>query len=149
MYTRHWRQNLHRPSNLRHFTQPLIIFQISTKSIHGRTITMSTFCLGSNGSCWGKLCCLRTSNLPKKFESVRTDDEQWGFQRFNWMVYGLIQKAKHNSDFHEKIMSDSGIFPVEAAPRDVIWGVGVGKEKVGFAIMEARWHLENTITDQT
>eukprot|EP01067_Filipodium_phascolosomae_P005615 Filipodium_phascolosomae@DN36_c0_g1_i2.p1 len=97
---------------------------------------------------------IRKCKDPKRIKSIGRqvtpyDDEQWGFQRFNWMVYGLIQKAKHNSDFHEKIMSDSGIFPVEAAPRDVIWGVGVGKEKVGFAIMEARWHLENTITDQT
>eukprot|EP01067_Filipodium_phascolosomae_P007253 Filipodium_phascolosomae@DN5753_c0_g1_i1.p1 len=107
---------------------------------------------------------MRTTD-PKTIKSIGRsvtpyDDAQWSAQRYNWMVYGLIQKAKHNASFGEKIMSKAGLFPVEAAPGDTIWGVGAGKDKaaqidnwrgtnlLGFAIMEARWHLENGTTDQ-
>eukprot|EP01066_Platyproteum_vivax_P006471 Platyproteum_vivax@DN2266_c0_g1_i2.p1 len=36
------------------------------------------------------------------------DDQEWKKHRFNWMVFGLLQKARSNKDFQELLLADNG-----------------------------------------
>jgi ribA/ribD-fused uncharacterized protein len=78
------------------------------------------------------------------------DQDVWVKQRYDIVVRGSI--AKFGGRLREFLLSTGDKVLVEAAPRDVIWGIGLGKDNpraqdpntwrgqnlLGFALMDAR-----------
>lgn len=57
------------------------------------------------------------------------NEEIWTQNREQIMRDGLLLKFSQNTELKELLISTGDKIIVEAAPRDRIWGVGVGKEK--------------------
>ena len=88
------------------------------------------------------------------------DDEKWGRARFDAVVKGNIAKFGQHEDLRRFLLSTGERVIVEAAPRDTIWGIGMGasnpnardpkkwrgRNLLGFALMEARARLVSLLT---
>ncbi|MEJ3658376.1 NADAR family protein [Actinomycetes bacterium KLBMP 9759] len=84
------------------------------------------------------------------------DQELWEQERYGIVVRGNI--GKFGGRLRPFLMSTGDTVLVEAAPRDVIWGIGLGKENpkalnpntwrgqnlLGFALMDARAALRGS-----
>jgi ribA/ribD-fused uncharacterized protein len=80
------------------------------------------------------------------------DDAVWNNNRFDIVTQGSIHKFNQNQAFGKYLLGTGGKVLVEAAPRDTIWGIGLGQDNerarnvktwrglnlLGFALMEAR-----------
>jgi len=80
------------------------------------------------------------------------DDEKWEAARFDVVVEGNIAKFSQNEQLKAFLLGTRDAVIVEAAPRDTIWGIGLGAENpraknprewrgrnlLGFALMKAR-----------
>lgn len=80
------------------------------------------------------------------------DSAIWDRERFAVVVRGSIEKFRQNPALHDVLLGTGDRVLVEAAPRDVIWGIGLsrdnpkaldprtwrGQNLLGFALMEAR-----------
>jgi hypothetical protein len=88
--------------------------------------------------------------------SVRNfDAAKWDAARFERVVVGNVHKFGSDLALRAFLRSTDGQVLVEAAPRDVIWGIGLGKDNpkamdprqwrgrnlLGFALMQARTRL--------
>ena len=83
------------------------------------------------------------------------DDAAWSAHRFDLVVRGNVHKFASREDFRSYLLGTGARVLVEAAPRDRIWGIGLGAERaanthpsgwrgqnlLGFALMEARDRL--------
>ena len=90
----------------------------------------------------------------RDFDAVR-----WDAERFERVVRGNVAKFGQDAALRAFLLSTKGEILVEAAPRDVVWGIGLGaaNEKakdprtwrgqnlLGFALTKARAALEGGI----
>ncbi len=86
------------------------------------------------------------------------DDAAWARARFDAVVRGNFAKFGAHEDLQRLLVSTGERVLVEAAPRDVVWGIGLGannpaardpskwrgKNLLGFALMETRAKLRAT-----
>lgn len=82
-------------------------------------------------------------------------DEAWTAHRSAFVVAGNVAKFDQNPDLARVLLATGDAVLVEAAPRDRIWGIGMGASNpdardprkwrgqnlLGFALMEARSRL--------
>lgn len=80
------------------------------------------------------------------------DEARWSAARFERVVQGNVAKFGQDPALGAYLRSTAGQVLVEAAPRDVVWGIGLGAENpkakdprtwrgqnlLGFALMKAR-----------
>jgi ribA/ribD-fused uncharacterized protein len=80
------------------------------------------------------------------------DDGRWSAARFDLVVAGNIAKFGQNEPLREHLLGSHDAILVEAAPRDTIWGIGLGRENravhdplrwrgrnlLGFALVKVR-----------
>jgi hypothetical protein len=80
------------------------------------------------------------------------DDARWGARRVEAVTVGSIAKFSSSPELKAFLLATGDAVLVEAAPRDRIWGVGLGRESpliseprrwrgrnlLGFALMRAR-----------
>jgi len=80
------------------------------------------------------------------------DDGQWNAARFDLVVAGNIAKFSQSQPLREHLLGSDDAILVEAAPRDKIWGIGLGRENpavhdplrwrgrnlLGFALVKVR-----------
>lgn len=85
------------------------------------------------------------------------DDAKWDRARFDAVVRGNVAKFGQHDDLRKFLLSTGDRVLVEAAPRDTIWGIGMGasnpvakdpskwrgRNLLGFALMEARAKLRD------
>jgi ribA/ribD-fused uncharacterized protein len=91
--------------------------------------------------------------IKKLGRAVRDfDAERWDAVRFDRVVRGNIAKFGADPALKAFLLSTAGTVLVEAAPRDVVWGIGLGasspkaldphqwrgRNLLGFALMAAR-----------
>ncbi len=83
------------------------------------------------------------------------DADVWSAKCFEIVVNGNVQKFRQNSAMQEFLLSTGNAILVEAAPRDQIWGIGLGEHNerardpaqwrgqnlLGFALVEVRARL--------
>ena len=76
----------------------------------------------------------------------------WTLNRKDIMYKGLLEKFRQNKALKEQLLATNDAILVEAAPRDVIWGIGLGKDNpksqdpstwrgknlLGYTLMEVR-----------
>ena len=79
-------------------------------------------------------------------------DSVWARRRFDSVVSGNVAKFDSSDELREFLLSTGQRILVEAAPRDTVWGIGLGRDNpkaqdpsrwrglnlLGFALMEAR-----------
>ena len=84
-------------------------------------------------------------------------DAQWASARFDAVTAGSIAKFSSSPELRAYLLSTGESVLVEAAPRDRIWGIGLGRENplvrepsrwrgqnlLGFALMRARAALRS------
>ena len=85
------------------------------------------------------------------------DAETWNAQSTQIMFEGLLAKFSQNPEMKEELLSTDNAIIAEAAPRDLIWGIGLGKNnpkaqdpvnwrgknKLGYVLMDVREALRN------
>ncbi len=83
------------------------------------------------------------------------DDKIWNSHRFRIVVAGNFAKFSQNEEFGGLLVKTGSKVLVEAAPRDRIWGIGMGRNNeqaedpsqwrgfnlLGFALMDVRQQL--------
>ena len=83
------------------------------------------------------------------------DDARWKAACFDIVVEGNVAKFGQNPELAQVLLETGESVLVEAAPRDRVWGIGMGasnpearnpaawrgQNKLGFALMEARRRL--------
>lgn len=87
------------------------------------------------------------------------DDGHWGAARFDLVVAGNIAKFSQNPPLRDHLLGSGDAILVEAAPRDLIWGIGFGRDNpavqdplrwrghnlLGFALIKVRAVLRGEI----
>lgn len=85
------------------------------------------------------------------------DANVWKANARRFVTEGNIEKFRQNPEMLEFLLGTDDAILVEAAPRDVIWGIGMGQDNpkaldpstwrgqnlLGFALVDARWALKN------
>nr|WP_083471619.1 NADAR family protein [Kibdelosporangium phytohabitans] len=80
------------------------------------------------------------------------NQDTWAANRYDIVVRGSVAKFSHERAMTEFLVGTGEKVLVEAAPRDVVWGIGLGKDNpraqhpsqwrgqnlLGFALMDAR-----------
>jgi len=93
---------------------------------------------------------LECKNLGRQVAGY--DDERWNEVRFDLVVSGNIAKFGQNPALREHLLASGDAILVEAAPRDAIWGIGLGRDNpvvanplqwrgrnlLGFALVKVR-----------
>lgn len=91
------------------------------------------------------------------------DDKRWGNARLQIMRRGLRAKFMQNKDILEILLSTNDDILAEAAPRDVIWGIGLGSSNpkskdpnqwrgrnlLGKVLMKVRRDLRKIVENST
>jgi ribA/ribD-fused uncharacterized protein len=86
---------------------------------------------------------------------ARFDEETWKQHRFQIVVAGNLAKFSQHPAMRDFLLATKDKVIVEAAPRDRIWGIGMGRDNenapkpnqwrglnlLGFALMEVRARL--------
>ena len=97
---------------------------------------------------------------PKEAKAIgRTvrdyDDALWSEGRFSVVVEGNAAKFDQNAELQKLLLKTGDTVLVEAAPRDTVWGIGLGENNerardpsrwrglnlLGFALMQVRRRL--------
>jgi ribA/ribD-fused uncharacterized protein len=101
------------------------------------------------------LACKSPAEAKKWGRLVKGFDEQvWQNQRLEWVIQGNLAKFSQNPLLERFLLETGTRVLVEAAPRDLIWGIGLGQNDpraqdpatwqglnlLGFALMEVRRH---------
>ena len=95
----------------------------------------------------GPLTCKKIGRTVRNY-----DDGQWSAARFDLVVVGNSAKFGQNAPLREHLLGSDDAILVEAAPRDTIWGIGLGRENpavqdplrwrgrnlLGFALVKVR-----------
>jgi ribA/ribD-fused uncharacterized protein len=93
------------------------------------------------------LACKKIGRTVRNF-----DDGRWSVACFDLVVAGNIAKFSQNQPLCEHLLGSHDAILVEAAPRDNIWGIGLGRENpavhdplrwrgrnlLGFALVKVR-----------
>ena len=105
---------------------------------------------------WAKI---PVSELNRKSSTGLTGftglDSEWERSRFEIVVTGNLAKFRQNAEMGRFLAETGSKVLVEAAPRDQIWGIGMGRDHacaedparwrglnlLGFALMEVRGRL--------
>jgi ribA/ribD-fused uncharacterized protein len=80
------------------------------------------------------------------------DDARWGARRFDAVTEGSVGKFSSTPELKAWLLGTGDAVLVEAAPRDQVWGIGLGRDNplvaqpakwrgknlLGFALMRAR-----------
>jgi len=74
---------------------------------------------------------LECKNLGRQVAGY--DDERWNEVRFDLVVSGNIAKFGQNPALREHLLASGVAILVEAAPRDAIWGIGLGRDDAAVA----------------
>lgn len=83
------------------------------------------------------------------------DDDVWARHRFDLVVAGNVAKFGQHAELRDFLLGTANRVLVEASPRDLIWGIGLGASDerasdpgswrglnlLGFALMETRERL--------
>ncbi|MFJ4657896.1 NADAR family protein [Nocardia sp. NPDC088792] len=72
------------------------------------------------------------------------DQETWVAHRFDIVMRGSIAKFGQHEELRDFLLATADQVLVEAAPRDTIWGIGLGAENPA-ATDPARWRGENLL----
>ncbi|MDO4258254.1 MAG: NADAR family protein [Actinomycetaceae bacterium] len=86
------------------------------------------------------------------------DPDVWGQECFEIVVAGSVAKFSSTPELRDFLLATGKKVLVEAAPRDRVWGIGMGKDNenaqnparwrgsnlLGFALMEARKRLASS-----
>jgi hypothetical protein len=90
--------------------------------------------------------------------SVRNfDDRHWSAARFDLVVGGNVAKFSQNQPLLDHLLGSDDAILVEAAPRDQIWGIGLGRDHpavqhpfewrgrnlLGFALVKVRAYRQH------
>jgi ribA/ribD-fused uncharacterized protein len=95
----------------------------------------------------GPLACKKIGRTVHNY-----DDGQWSAARFDLVVAGNVAKFGQSQPLREHLLGSDDAILVEAAPRDKIWGIGLGRENpavhdplrwrgrnlLGFALVKVR-----------
>lgn len=87
------------------------------------------------------------------------NDTVWKANARRFVTEGNIEKFRQNPEMLEFLLGTGDAILVEAAPRDVIWGIGMGQGNpkaqhpstwrgqnlLGFALVDARWALREYV----
>ncbi len=87
------------------------------------------------------------------------DADQWNAKAFDIVVAGNVHKFEQNPAMRDFLLSTGNAILVEAAPRDLIWGIGLGQDnerakdpskwrgrnQLGFALMTVRQRMTSRI----
>ncbi len=99
------------------------------------------------------LACKSPAEAKKWGRLVKGFDEQvWQNHRLEWVIEGNLAKFSQNPLLERFLLETGTRVLVEAAPRDLIWGIGLGQNDpqaqdpatwqglnlLGFALMEVR-----------
>lgn len=106
------------------------------------------------------LAAVLASATPKEAKALGRrvtpyDDDVWKAVRYDHVVEGSVAKFGAHDELREFLLATGDAVLVEAAPRDRIWGIGMGaanenaqrpdrwrgQNLLGFALMEARSRL--------
>lgn len=102
------------------------------------------------------LQCNHPSEAKKLGRQVKNfDPKVWGQECIEIVVQGNVAKFSQHPELNEFLMNTGERILVEASPRDLIWGIGLGKDNpkarepwnwrgqnlLGFALMEVRSRL--------
>jgi ribA/ribD-fused uncharacterized protein len=93
--------------------------------------------------------------LGRKVRNFEAD--VWSAKCFEIVVAGNVEKFRQNAEVLEFLLSTGNTILVEAAPRDQIWGIGLGEHNerardpaqwrgrnlLGFALTEVRMRLRS------
>lgn len=105
------------------------------------------------------LVCKTPAEAKKIGREVRGyDDQRWGAARLEAVVRGNLAKFGAHEDMLRVLLGTGEKVIVEAAPRDRIWGIGMGasnpdarlparwrgRNLLGFALVEARERLRSS-----
>lgn len=71
-------------------------------------------------------------------------DTQWAAARFDAVTAGSIAKFSSSPELKAYLLSTGESVLVEAAPRDRIWGIGLGRDNP-FVSEPARWRGQNLL----
>jgi len=103
------------------------------------------------------ISCSKPGEAKDLGRTIKNFDEMlWQAKRYRIVVNGNIYKFSQNQALREFLLSTKSRILVEASPVDTIWGVGLTKDSdaikdiykwrgpnlLGFALMEARDHLQ-------
>jgi ribA/ribD-fused uncharacterized protein len=100
---------------------------------------------------------LECKNLGRQVAGY--DDERWNEVRFDLVVSGNIAKFGQNPALRDHLLASGDAILVEAAPRDSIWGIGLGRDNpavanpllwrgrnlLGFALVKVRAILRDEL----
>ncbi len=53
-------------------------------------------------------------------------DAKWAAVRYDIVLRAVIEKYRQNPDLRAKLMATGNLIMVEASPKDVVWGIGLG-----------------------
>ena len=56
------------------------------------------------------------------------DKDIWDTNKVDIVYRGLLEKFRQNPELKKQLLATGNALLVEAAPRDVIWGIGYGKK---------------------
>jgi ribA/ribD-fused uncharacterized protein len=72
------------------------------------------------------------------------DDAKWAAVRYEIVLRATIAKYTQNPDLREKLLASGDLRFVEAAPDDVVWGIGMNSDHPD-ATNPARWRGTNLL----
>lgn len=72
------------------------------------------------------------------------DDAAWRARRVDAVREGSVHKFRQNQAMGELLLSTRGKVLVEAAPRDTVWGIGLGAANPNASV-PSRWRGENLL----
>ncbi|MFO0597944.1 MAG: NADAR family protein [Myxococcaceae bacterium] len=72
------------------------------------------------------------------------DDAKWGAARFDAVTRGSVAKFASSAALRAFLLATGDAVLVEAAPRDRIWGIGLGRENPNVSKPEA-WRGQNLL----
>jgi ribA/ribD-fused uncharacterized protein len=98
---------------------------------------------GDREAVWAILGAEELLTCKKIGRTMRNyDDRQWSAARFDLVVAGNIAKFSQTGPLREHLLASDDAILVEAAPRDTIWGIGLGRENPA-AHDPLRWRRRN------
>jgi ribA/ribD-fused uncharacterized protein len=115
-------------------------------------VTAEQFMMASKARLFGDgetLTMILAEGSPAKVKALgrqvrRFDAEVWEHHRFDAVAFGSLAKFSQDEALKAHLLSTGQSILVEAAPRDRIWGIGLGRENP-FVHAPHRWRGRNLL----